>query len=176
MTELERLKKFLNANIVGFPIIIANPKIKAPSMPYAVIKQIPSSEDRGVLRTRTRKDETTITETIVRRVELYLQIDMFATTNDSAYENACKLKENIYTILREKLNLEGFGVLEQRSSNDITDRTYLEQSYFVYRYGFDVIIDTKRTVTMDVEEPQTVVISKLNYNTNVTEETTTINK
>ena len=64
MTELERLKKFLNANIVGFPVIIANPKIKSPSMPYAVIKQIPSSEDRGVLRTRTRKDETTITETI----------------------------------------------------------------------------------------------------------------
>ena len=112
----------------------------------------------------------------MRRVELYLQIDMFATTNDSAYENACKIKESIYTILRDKLNLEGFGVLEQRSSNDITDRTYLEQSYFVYRYGFDVIIDTKRTVTMDVEEPQTVVISKLNYNTNVTEETTTINK
>ena len=48
MTELERLKKFLNANIVGFPIIIANPKIKAPSMPYAVIKQIPSSEDSTV--------------------------------------------------------------------------------------------------------------------------------
>ena len=83
-------------------------------MPYAVIKQIPSSEDRGVLRTRTRKDETTITETIVRRIELYLQFDMYATTNDSAYENACKLKENIYTILRDKLNLEGFGVLEQR--------------------------------------------------------------
>ena len=30
MTELERLKKFLNANIVGFPIIIANPKIEYP--------------------------------------------------------------------------------------------------------------------------------------------------
>ena len=84
MTELERLKKFLNANIVGFPIIIANPKIKAPPMPYAVIKQIPSSEDRGVLRTRARKNETTITETIVRRIELYLQFDMYATTNDSA--------------------------------------------------------------------------------------------
>ena len=168
MTELERLKKFLNANIVGFPIIIANPKIKAPSMPYAVIKQIPSSEDRGVLRTRTRKDETTITETIVRRIELYLQFDMYATTNDSAYENACKIKENIYTILRDKLNLEGFGVLEQRSSNDITDRTYLEQSDFVYRYGFDVIIDTKRTVTMDTEEPQTVILKDLNYDEDLT--------
>ena len=96
MTELERLKKFLNANIVGFPIIIANPKIKAPPMPYAVIKQIPSSEDRGVLRTRVRKDETTITETIVRRIELYLQFDMYATTNDSAYENSCKLREHLH--------------------------------------------------------------------------------
>ena len=168
MTELERLKKFLNANIVGFPIIIANPKIKAPPMPYAVIKQIPSAEDRGVLRTRTRKDETTITEIIVRRIELYLQFDMYATTNDSAYENACKLKENIYTILRDKLNLEGFGVLEQRSSNDITDRTYLEQSDFVYRYGFDVIIDTKRTVTMDTEEPQTIILKDLNYDEDLT--------
>ncbi len=70
MTELERLKKFLNANIVGFPIIIANPKIKAPPMPYAVIKQIPSSEDRGVLRNRKRKDENTIKETIGRRNEV----------------------------------------------------------------------------------------------------------
>jgi hypothetical protein len=93
---------------------------------------------------------------------------MYATTNDSAYENACKLKENIYTILRDKLNIEGFGVLEQRSSNDITDRTYLEQSDFVYRYGFDVIIDTKRTVTMDTEEPQTVILKDLNYDEDLT--------
>ena len=59
-------------------------------------------------------------------------------------------------------------MLEQRSSNDITDRTYLEQSDFVYRYGFDVIIDTKRTVTMDVEEPQKIILKDLNYDEDLT--------
>jgi len=31
-----------------------------------------------------------------------------------------------------------------------------------------VIIDTKRTVTMDVEEPQTVVLKDLNYDEEIT--------
>lgn len=164
MTELERLKKFLNANIIDYTIIIANPKVKAPNMPYVVLKQIPSAIDLNNFVLRTRKDENTITESIRRRIELYLQVDVYAKTNEEAYSICANFQEQIYTILRTPLNLEGFGVLEQRSSNDITDRTYLEQSDFVYRYGFDVVIDTNRVVTRDMPDVDTINLTDKDTN------------
>lgn len=171
MTELERFKKLLNANIDTYQIIIANPKVKAPPMPYAVIRQLPSVEDRNLLRLRTRKDINTITESLTRRIELYIQFDVYAKTNDESYTIACNLKEQVYTILRQVLNLEGFGVIENRSSNNITDRTYLEQSDFIYRHGFDIILDTKRTVVVDTPDVDTIKLKDLNY-----DEYLTINK
>ena len=176
MTEFERLRVFLNASIDPYIIIPSGVGVKAPKFPYITMLQIPSAIDNNVLVLRTRKDANTITESITRRVELYIQFDSFHTDEEQAYNNACDMQEQLYTILREKLNLEGFGVLEQRSSNDITNRSSFENSTNLYRFGFDCVIDCKRDITKDIPDIDSIKVKELNYENNEEDQEIIINK
>ena len=176
MTEFERLRTFLNTSIDPYIIIPSGAGIKAPKFPYITMLQIPSAIDRNTTVLKTRKDVNTITESITRRVELYIQFDSFHIDEQQAYNNACDMQEQLYTTLRDKLILEGFGVLGQRSSNDIQNRSYLENSANIYRYGFDCVIDCKRNVTRDIPDVDTVNVKELNYESNEEIQEITINK
>lgn len=82
------------------------------------------------------KTDDYIKEQTARLVEAYFQLDFYATTQKKAEEMAQTMADIILFKNRHDFVRNGFGLTSDNI--EITDRTFLEGSQYVYRFGFDL--------------------------------------
>lgn len=82
------------------------------------------------------KTDDYIKEQTARLVEAYFQLDFYATTQKKAEEMAQAMADIILFKNRYDFVRNGFGLTSDNI--EITDRTFLEGSQYVYRFGFDL--------------------------------------
>lgn len=96
-----------------------------------------------------------ITEQTARRVEAYLQFDFYAPTQARAEEMANNMLDVIFFKNRHDLVRKKFGLSDDNV--EVVDRTFLEGSQYIYRFGFDInmnwreISQRKRKLIKDID-------------------------
>ena len=95
------------------------------------------------------------TEQTARRVEAYLQFDFYASTQARAEEMANNMLDVIFFKNRHDLVRKKFGLSDDNV--EVVDRTFLEGSQYIYRFGFDInmnwreISQRKRKLIRDID-------------------------
>ena len=82
------------------------------------------------------KTDNYIKEQTARLVEAYFQLDFYANTQKRAEEMAQTMADIIIFKNRHDFVRNGFGLTSD--DIEISDRTFLESSQYIYRFGFDL--------------------------------------
>ena len=153
MNKAEKLRLKI-AEFVDFQVIRDDYVAEVPRE-CAVMQII--SKDRSAYSGKRiiEKTDEYIIEQTARRVEAYLQFDCYAKTQERSEEMSDILLNKIIYENRYDLIRAGFGL----SSDDmtVTDRTFLENKTYVYRFGFDIqmnwreLSERKRMLMKDVK-------------------------
>ena len=130
----EKLRKLL-ASFVDFQIIRDDHMAKKPSE-CAVMHTISLTKNAYSGSRIIEKTDNFIKEQTARLVEAYFQLDFYAATQKRAEEMAQAMADTILFKNRHDFVRNGFGLTSDNI--EITDRTFLEGSQYVYRFGFDL--------------------------------------
>ena len=130
----EVLRKLL-ASFVDFQIIRDDHMAKKPSE-CAVMHTISLTKNAYSGSRIIEKTDNFIKEQTARLVEAYFQLDFYAATQKRAEEMAQAMADTILFKNRHDFVRNGFGLTSDNI--EITDRTFLEGSQYVYRFGFDL--------------------------------------
>lgn len=155
MSKNEKLRLLL-AGYVDFQLIKNNQMSEMPDNEYGVMSII--SLNKSSYSNYRVKERTTdyIIEEAARRVNAYLQFDFYAPTQDRAEEMANEMLEIILFKNRHDLIRNKYGLAEDEV--EISDRTFLEDKQYVYRFGFDIninwreITERKRMLIKEIEK------------------------
>lgn len=150
----EQLRKLL-ASFVDFQIIRDDYIAKKPDE-FAIMHTISLTKNSISGSRVIKNDEEKITEQTSRLVSAYFQIDCIARTQARSEEMASKLYDVIVFEKRSELIKNGFGL--QSESIQISDRTFLEGSQYIYRFGFDVEISWR-----EISERERILIKDIDY-------------
>ena len=150
----EQLRKLL-ASFVDFQIIRDDYIAKKPNE-FAIMHTISLTKNSISGRRIISNDEEKITEQTSRLVSAYFQIDCIAMTQARSEEMANKLYDVIVFGKRDELIRNGFGL--QSESIQIADRTFLEGSQYIYRFGFDIEINWR-----EISERERILIKDIDY-------------
>ena len=150
----EQLRKLL-ASFVDFQIIRDDYIAKKPNE-FAIMHTISLTKNSISGSRIIRNDEEKIIEQTSRLVSAYFQIDCIARTQARSEEMANKLYDVIVFKKRHELIRNGFGL--QSESIQIADRTFLEGSQYIYRFGFDVEISWR-----EISERERKLIKDIDY-------------
>ena len=130
-------------------------KLLASWVDYQVIRgnssSIPDEPDFAVFRSLPAETVTTNDIRVIEDKEYSsrlimgaFQLDFYSDSQVKAEEMAHGMVEKIIFSKRNDLVRAGFGVSDYQI--EVDDRTFIENSEFIYRYGFDVKINY-RTIT-----------------------------
>lgn len=150
----EQLRKLL-ASFVDFQIIRDDYIAKKPNE-FAIMHTISLTKNSISGSRVIKNDEEKIIEQTSRLVSAYFQIDCIAMTQARSEEMANKLYDVIVFGKRDELIRNGFGL--QSESIQIADRTFLEGSQYIYRFGFDVEISWR-----EISERERILIKDIDY-------------
>ena len=133
----EVLRKLL-ASFVNFQVIRDDYVAKKPKE-CAVMHTISLNKSAYSAYRTVETTDTQIKEKALRLVVAYLQFDFYAPTQARAEEMASELLEVIVFKKRHDIVRNGFGLTSDNI--EITDRTFIEGSQYIYRFGFDLQIN-----------------------------------
>ena len=150
----EQLRKLL-ASFVDFQIIRDDYIAKKPNE-FAIMHTISLTKNSISGSRVIKNDEEKIIEQTSRLVSAYFQIDCIARTQARSEEMANKLYDVIVFGKRDELIRNGFGL--QSESIQIADRTFLEGSQYIYRFGFDIEINWR-----EISERERILIKDIDY-------------
>ena len=134
MNKNEKLR-LLMAKFAGYQVIRDDFVAKRPSE-CAVMHTISLTKNAYSGSRIIEKTDDYIKEQTARLVEAYFQLDFYATTQKKAEEMAQTMADIILFKNRHDFVRNGFGLTSDNI--EITDRTFLEGSQYVYRFGFDL--------------------------------------
>lgn len=155
MSRNEKLRLLL-AEYVDFQVIRDNQMAEVPEKEYAVMHTI--SLNKSAYSNYREKEKTVdyIIEEAARRVEAYFQLDFYADTQLRAEEMAENMLEIILFKKRHDLIRNKFGVSED--DVEISDRTFLEDKQYIYRFGFDININWR-----EIKERKRMLIKEIKH-------------
>nr|DAM75649.1 MAG TPA: hypothetical protein [Caudoviricetes sp.] len=134
MNKNEKLR-LLMAKFADYQVIRDDFVAKIPSE-CAVMHTISLTKNAYSGSRIIEKTDDYIKEQTARLVEAYFQLDFYATTQKKAEEMAQAMADIILFKNRYDFVRNGFGLTSDNI--EITDRTFLEGSQYVYRFGFDL--------------------------------------
>ena len=134
MNKNEKLR-LLMAKFADYQVIRDDFVAKLPSE-CAVMHTISLTKNAYSGSRIIEKTDDYIKEQTARLVEAYFQLDFYATTQKKAEEMAQAMADIILFKNRYDFVRNGFGLTSDNI--EITDRTFLEGSQYVYRFGFDL--------------------------------------
>lgn len=143
MNKNEKLR-LLMAKFADYQVIRDDFVAKIPSE-CAVMHTISLTKNAYSGSRIIEKTDDYIKEQTARLVEAYFQLDFYATTQKKAEEMAQAMADIILFKNRYDFVRNGFGLTSDNI--EITDRTFLEGSQYVYRFGFDLQMNWRELST-----------------------------
>lgn len=134
MNKNEKLR-LLMAKFVDFQVIRDDFVAKRPTE-CAVMHTISLTKNAYSGSRIIEKTDNYIKEQTARLVEAYFQLDFYANTQKRAEEMAQTMADTILFKNRHDFVRNGFGLTSD--DIEISDRTFLEGSQYIYRFGFDL--------------------------------------
>ena len=134
MNKNEKLR-LLMASFVDFQVIRDDFVAKKPAE-CAVMHTISLSKNAySGVRVIEKTDEY-VKEQTARLVEAYFQLDFYAATHKRAEEMAQSMLDVILFKNKYDFVRNGYGLTDDEI--EVSDRTFIEGSQYIYRFGFDL--------------------------------------
>ena len=126
----------LIASWVDYQVIRGNNTAVPDESDFAVLRVLPAErQTANNIRTFDNKEYSSMSVYIV------YQLDFYSNNQIKAEDMASNMAERLIFINRNDLIRAGFGLSDYQI--DVEDRSLIENSEFIYRYGFDVNVNYK---------------------------------
>lgn len=152
MNKSEQLRELLST-FVDYQVIRANTNATIP-FPCCVFRSLPAT--KGTL-SKVRQIDTNngkIIQQASQISEAIYQLDFYSTNQLEAELMAHNFLNLIIFNKRFELVRLGFGISSEFVN--IEDRTFIENSKFIYRFGFDIEISSKEVITREMNRIESI--------------------